>query len=196
MLSKSVSRGEAEMQTGTRQGTRPGKSSFAFSIASERVVSSLTSTSFSSLLMVTYFSLPPFSFTRPSTTLKKLGLIGLDEVTGDSSKLGIFSNLVWRPCANWLAVDIDIRLLPQVQPDDWAVLGVDRAGHLLEDDLDAIKGGLAAGVDLVAWDPVEVGTTWEGIRQLLHLVELVGHGRGLPYFRVVRHPGEPKSDSH
>merc|ERR1719293_221903 len=122
--------------------------------------------------------------------LEELGLIGLDEVAGDSSKLGIFSNLVWRPRANWLAVDIDIGLLPQVQPDDWAVLGVDGAGHLLEDVLDAIKGGLAAGVDLVAWDPVEVGTTWEGVRQLLHLVELVGHGRGLPYFRVVRHPGE------
>merc|ERR550534_2650892 len=119
----------------------------------------------------------------------------LEEVTGDSSKLGIFSNLVWRPCTNRLAVDIDIGLLPQVQPDDWAVLGVDGAGHLLEDVLDAIEGGLAAGVDLVAWDPVEVGTTWEGIRQLLHLVELVGHSRGLPYFRVVRHPGEPTSDS-
>merc|ERR1719228_759568 len=126
--------------------------------------------------------------------LEELGLIGLDEVTGDSSKLGIFSNLVWWPRANWLAVDIDIGLLPQVQPDDWAVLGVDGASHLLKDVLDAIEGGLAAGVDLVAWDPVEVGTTWEGIRQLLHLVELVGHGRGLPYFRVVRHPGEPTSD--
>merc|ERR1719486_673087 len=44
--------------------------------------------------------------------LEELGLTGLDEVAGDSSKLGIFSNLVWRPCTNWLAVDIDIRLLP------------------------------------------------------------------------------------
>merc|ERR1712234_40572 len=29
--------------------------------------------------------------------LEELSLIGLNEVTGDSSKLGIFSNLVWRP---------------------------------------------------------------------------------------------------
>merc|ERR1711936_1399051 len=49
-----------------------------------------------------------------------------------------------------------------------------------------LEGRLACGVDLVAGDPVEVGGTRQRIGQLLHLVELVGHGRGLPYLRVVR----------
>merc|ERR1712001_370446 len=53
---------------GTLMCTRPGKSAFRPSMVSERVFRSLTSTSFSSLLMVRYFSLPPFSLARPSTT--------------------------------------------------------------------------------------------------------------------------------
>merc|ERR1719435_708593 len=68
MMSKSDSRGEAELQMGTLMCWRPGKSAFRPSMTSDRVFRSLTSTSFSSLLMVTYFSLPPFSLTRPSMT--------------------------------------------------------------------------------------------------------------------------------
>merc|ERR1719187_2587353 len=79
-------------------------------------------------------------------------------------------------------------LLPQVQPDDGAVLGVDGAGHLLEDVLEASGSGLAGAVDLVAWDPVEVGGSGQRLRKLLDLVEGAGHGRGLPYLRVLRHP--------
>merc|ERR1719362_2810313 len=66
MMSKSASLGAAELQTGTLMCTRPGKSAFRPSMVSERVFRSLTSTSFSSLLMVRYFSLPPFSLARPS----------------------------------------------------------------------------------------------------------------------------------
>merc|ERR1719339_523886 len=123
--------------------------------------------------------------------LEELGLISFDEVPGDGSKLCIFSNLVWRPGTDWLAVDIHVGLLPQVKPDDGAVLGVDRSGDLLEDILDALECRLASGVDLVAGDPVEVRGTRQRVGQLLHLVELVGHGRSLPYLRVVRHLGEP-----
>merc|ERR1711936_1564660 len=86
-------------------------------------------------------------------------------------------NLVWRPGTDWLAVDIHVGLLPQVKPDDGAVLGVDRSGDLLEDILDALECRLASGVDLVAGDPVEVRGTRQRVGQLLHLVELVGHGR-------------------
>merc|ERR1719486_894181 len=68
MMSKSASLGAAELHTGTLMCTRPGKSAFRPSMTSERVFRSLTSTSFSSLLMVKYFSLPPFSLARPSTT--------------------------------------------------------------------------------------------------------------------------------
>merc|ERR1712037_566135 len=120
---------------------------------------------------------PEASFSRLARAaalnhLEELGLIGFDEVAGDGSKFCIFSNLVWRPGTNWLTVDIHIGLLPQVKPDDGAVLGVDCTGDLLKDILDALKGRLASGVDLVAGDPVEVGGTRQRVGQLLHLVEL------------------------
>merc|ERR1712029_449949 len=69
MMSKSVSKGEAELQIGTLIWTKPGKSALASSITSERDLSSLTSTDNSVLLMSTYLSLPSFSLMRPSTTL-------------------------------------------------------------------------------------------------------------------------------
>ena len=44
--------------------------------------------------------------------------------------------------------------------------------------------------DLVSRHPPEVGHARDGIRQLLNLLKVVGHGHGLPYLRVVRHPAE------
>merc|ERR1712062_747655 len=177
MMSKSVSRGEAELHTGTRQWTRPGKSALAASIASERVFSSLTSTSFSSLEMVTYFSLPPFSFTRPSTTLKNSASSALirSRVTAPSSA---YSPILFGGLAQIGCPLTHVRLLPQVKPDDRSILWVDGSGDLLKDVLDALEGRLASGVDLVARDPVEVWSARQRVRQLLHFVELVGHGRG------------------
>merc|ERR1719371_84715 len=61
MMSKSDSRGEAELQMGTLQWTSPGKLSLVHSMACDRVFRSFTSVSYSFLLMSTYFSLPPFS---------------------------------------------------------------------------------------------------------------------------------------
>merc|ERR1740128_28639 len=69
MMSKSDSRGAAELQMGTLQWTRPGKLSLAHSMACDRDFRSFTSTSASFFSMVTYFSLPPFSLACPSTTL-------------------------------------------------------------------------------------------------------------------------------
>merc|ERR1740128_966135 len=57
------------LQMGTLQWTRPGKLSLAHSMACDRDFRSFTSTSASFFSMVTYFSLPPFSLARPSTTL-------------------------------------------------------------------------------------------------------------------------------
>merc|ERR1712020_322866 len=129
--------------------------------------------------------------------LLELQLVGLDGVPGDISKLGVLSDLVGRPGADGLTVDIHVGLLPQVQPDDGAVLGVDGAGHLLEDVLEASGSGLASAVDLVAWDPVEVGGSDHRLRKLLDLVEGAGHGRGLPYLGVLRHPEPARlTDSH
>merc|ERR1719369_680724 len=68
MMSKSASLGAAELQTGTLMWSSPGYSALSPSMASERLTSSLTSTSSSFLLMSTYLSLPPFSLTLPSTT--------------------------------------------------------------------------------------------------------------------------------
>ena len=50
--------------------------------------------------------------------------------------------------------------------------------------------GDASNDDLVSRHPPEVGHAWDGIRQLLDLLKVVGHGHGLPYLRVVRHPAE------
>merc|ERR1712106_470171 len=68
-MSKSDSRGAAELQTGILMWTSPGNLAFNPSMTLLRVTSSLTSTSFSALLMSTNLSLPPFSLARPSITL-------------------------------------------------------------------------------------------------------------------------------
>ena len=49
---------------------------------------------------------------------------------------------------------------------------------------------LQSNDDLVSRHPPEVGHARDGIRQLLNLLKVVGHGHGLPYLRVVRHPAE------
>merc|ERR1740129_1808253 len=59
MMSKSVSRGEAELQTGTLQWISPGNFSFRPSMTWLRLLSSLTSISDSFLLTSTTLSLPP-----------------------------------------------------------------------------------------------------------------------------------------
>merc|ERR1719220_1868495 len=127
--------------------------------------------------------------------LLELQLISLDRVPGNISKLSILSDLVGRPGADGLAVDVHVGLLPQVQPDDGAVLGVDGAGHLLEDALEAGGSGLAGAVDLVARDPVEVRGSGQRLRKLLDLVEGAGHGRGLPYLGVLWKLGAPARGS-
>merc|ERR1719402_485712 len=68
IMSKSASLGAAELQTGTLMWSSSGKSALRPSMASDRLTSSFTSISASFLLMSTYLSLPPFSFTLPSTT--------------------------------------------------------------------------------------------------------------------------------
>ena len=40
---------------------------------------------------------------------------------------------------------------------------------------------------LVSRDPPEVGNTSHRVLELLHLVEVVGHGHGLPYLWLVPH---------
>ena len=102
-------------------------------------------------------------------------LLGLDDVPGDGSQLGVLANLVGWPGADGGAIDIDGGLLPQVEPDDGAVLGVDGAAHLLKALLETLQSRLAAGVDLEAGNSSEVGDSGDGVRKLLDLVEMIGH---------------------
>merc|ERR1719195_493471 len=68
MMSKSVSSGAAELQTGTRQWTSPGNFSLSPSTTWLRLLSSFTSTSDCFLLMSTTFSLPSFMLFLASTS--------------------------------------------------------------------------------------------------------------------------------
>ena len=89
--------------------------------------------------------------------------------------LSILSDLVGRAGTHGVAVHIDSRLLPQVEPDDGAVLWVDAASDFLQNLLETIQSWLATTVDLEAWDSAEVWNTRDWIRKLLYLVKVVGH---------------------
>merc|ERR1719266_1583388 len=70
-------------------------------------------------------------------------LILCQHVSSDRPQLSVLSNLVWWPGTHGLPIDIHIRLLPHVEPEDLPVLGVDGPGDLLQAGLDAGQGGLA-----------------------------------------------------
>ena len=89
--------------------------------------------------------------------------------------LSILSDLVRRSGTHGVTVHIDGGLLPQVEPDDGAVLGVDTASHFLQHLLEPIKSWLATAVDLESWNSAEVRNPWDWIRKLLDLVKVVGH---------------------
>ena len=55
-------------------------------------------------------------------SLQELQLPLLDDVPGDSPELSILPDLVGRPGADGLAIDVDVRLLSDIKPDDGAVL--------------------------------------------------------------------------
>ena len=106
--------------------------------------------------------------------LEELDLALLDDVPGDGAELGVLPDLVGRAGADRGPVNIHVRLLAHVEPDDRPVLyisslslcyparslpclGVDGPGDLLQRGLEAGEGGLAAAVDLVAGHSPEVG---------------------------------------
>ena len=83
--------------------------------------------------------------------------------------------LVGRSGTDGLSIDINIRLLSQIEPDDGSVLGVDIATDFLQSSLKTSQGGLAAAVDLEAGHPPEVGAARDGVGELLNLVEMIQH---------------------
>ena len=63
------------------------------------------------------------NFDRLSKNLKKTSIRKRNvQLTGDVAELSVLADLVWRPGADGVAVDIDARLLTHVQPDDAAIL--------------------------------------------------------------------------
>merc|ERR1719435_273463 len=79
IMSKSFSRGAAELQTGTRMWTSPGNFSFRFSMTLLRLRISLTSFSDTVLLMSTTFSFPPLSAILFSHSSRNLTSVALAE---------------------------------------------------------------------------------------------------------------------
>merc|ERR1711936_1474 len=116
------------------------------------------------------------SDTLPALALpEEGGLLGLDDVPGDIAQLGVLSDLVGRASTDGVTINVDSGFLSEVEPDDGAILGIDGAADLLQGLLEALDGGLAAAVDLEAGHTTEVGASGDRVRELLDLVEMVGH---------------------
>ena len=64
-------------------------------------------------------------------SLQELQLPLLDDVPGDSPELGVLPNLVGRPGADGLAIDVDVRLLSDIKPDDGAILMREYPNYIL-----------------------------------------------------------------
>merc|ERR1719397_2037258 len=69
----------------------------------------------------------------------ELGFVSIESRSGDSAELSVLADLVWWPRTDGGSVDVHIWLLPHVQPDDLAILGVDGAADLLEAVLEALS---------------------------------------------------------
>merc|ERR1712165_572596 len=144
------------------------------------------------LVDVHHLQLPAVGALPSLHHLEELHLVRLDDVPGDVAQLGVLSDLVGRSGTHGLPVDVDVRLLPHVEPDDGAVLGVDRPADLLQGSLEPGQCWLVAAVDLEAGNPPEVGTAGNGIGELLYFVKMVEHtDRGLhvPHDGGVSCPG-------
>merc|ERR1719237_1390590 len=93
MMSKSVSRGAAELQTGTLIWTRPGNFSFMFSTTLLRLRISFTSFSDSFLLISTTFSLPPLPailFSHSSRNFTSVAFAECEKrIAGNGGKLKV-----------------------------------------------------------------------------------------------------------
>ena len=127
------------------------------------------------------------SLDHSNTHLHELGLVLVEHVSSDGSQLGVLPDLVGGAGAVGVAVHKDAGLLAQVEPEDLPVLGVGGPGDLLQTRLHPGSGGLATAVHLVAGHPPEVGHASHGVLELLHLVEVVGHGHRLPYLGLIPH---------
>ena len=66
----------------------------------------------------------------------------------DVAQLGIFSYFIRRPSTDGISVNINIRLLSDIEPDDLPCLGVDGPCDLLQAGLHPGSSGLATAVDL------------------------------------------------
>merc|ERR1719402_585669 len=135
---------------------------------------------------------PTWSLTMTGVLMElptKVAQIMSKSVSKGEAELQI-GTLIWTS-TDWVTVSIDDWFLSQIEPYDLPFLGVNLPGDLLQDVLDPSNGWLACGVDLVTRNAVEVRGSNHRVRKLLDLVEMVRHGRGLPYLWIIRHDGEP-----
>merc|ERR1719288_45716 len=147
---------------------------------------SFTSTSFSFFADINdlQFSIVLRSSLKNS---KKFWFILCKHICSNSSQFCILSNLVWGSGTNWFTIDIDIRFLPDIEPDDFTILGVDGSSHLLQASLDASNSRLTTAVDFITRNTSEVGTSSNWVGQLLDLLKMVSHGCSLPYLWLIPH---------
>ena len=143
------------------------------------------------LVDVNHLQLATISLLSSLDLFQELHLVLLDNVPGDISKLCVLSNLeegiycnlmindniflIWRSGADRLSIDVDIRLLSQVEPDDGTVLGVGVATDFLQSCLEASQGWLTTAVHLEPGNSPEVWTARNGFRELLDFVEMIQH---------------------
>merc|ERR1719193_938488 len=118
---------------------------------------------------------------------EELLLVLLDRVASDIAKLGILTDLVGGTGTDGVAIHINDGLLSHVEPDDLVGLGVQIAAGLVDGGLKAGHGGLSTAVHLVAGHTAEVGHTIDLLGELLDLFNVISHGGGLPYLRVLSH---------
>merc|ERR1719397_1085699 len=121
------------------------------------------------LQLATVGALPPLNL------FEKLHLILLDNVPGDISQFSVLSDLVRRPGTDGLTIDVDVRFLSQIEPDDRPVLGVDVTTDFLQSSLKPGQSGLTTAVNLEARNSPEVWTAGDGIRQFLDFVKMIQH---------------------
>ena len=89
----------------------------------------------------------------------------------------LFSDLVWRSGAEWFIIDIDHGLLPHVDPDNLARLGINLATGLVESIFKSRDSWLSAAVDLVPGNTAEVGDSGHWLGQLLDLLKMIRLGK-------------------
>merc|ERR1719312_2275808 len=174
MMSKSVSRGEAELQ-GDSPMNQAWKLLFQalndltkafefFNFYFKRFLVDILSFQFSSIFILPHFTL-----------LHKLNFISFGDISGYVAKLCIFSNLVWWTSTDRFSINIDIRLLAHIQPDYWPILWVLVPTNFVQSCFKTCNSRLSTAINFEARNSAEVRASREWVRQLLDIFKPISH---------------------